>query len=443
MLDMTHPVRLGILKERPYLTDEFTNTYSALICNANLTISFGAGVASLLRQAVGRRGTVSGFLIDPMTHSVCMDRRAITNDEGRVKSGLEGLFKAYGLSDREIAKLPLTTAQAAEGLGESFVSAVLAFQRNRVRELSSEDNEYLAFADAAGKSLPAFDPGIVMAPYLYMNDGPDAKVLLKINGKLYERARALTPHVAALVAVQKTLIRDVEFRSSLVEQLSDLKPPLVLLWIARLDEHRNLGSEFWAAKDLMLQLARKNLQVVRLYASFFTYSLREPNLIGVAHGPGYGEERNEVPVGGGIPRPKYYFPPLYRRLDFDKAAVFVKNEIKDAGEFFRRVCGCPQCRAVIGKDLANFDLYGEVRSTRMTVYDRATKIGEEREIEYASPEQLERATKHYMYAKFDEVRGAQSMSRPQLQTLLRSNLEWFQATVLQDEAQHLSVWAQD
>ena len=443
MLDLTHPVRLGILKERPFLTGALSCTYTSLVCNANLMMSFGGGVASLLQQVVGNNGTVSGFLVDPITHSLCVDRRAISNDDGAVKSGLDKLFRAYGLGDSEIAALPLSPHRAAEVLDEEFVGAVLSFQRTRVRDLASGDEEYVAFAEAGSRRLGAFAPGVLIAPYLYVDDGPDAELQLRTNRRLFEVARALEPDVAAYVAIHKALVDNADFRRSISDQLTETKPSLVLLWVTRLDEHRGLGSEFRATRDLMLRLARAGLRVVRLYGSFFTYTLCEPGLLGVAHGPGYGEERNEVPVGGGLPRPKFYMPVLHRRVDFQDALLYVTREVRTVEEYFERVCKCPQCRETLGSDLRNFELYGELRTTRKVAYDPVTKVGEEREIEYASPEALERATKHYMWCKFQEINLVRKLGRSEVQAMLRRDLNSLDGTILADKAQHLAIWAED
>jgi hypothetical protein len=445
-MNLNHPIRLGILKERSYLVQHFTATYSALLCNANLIVTFGGGVGNLLRQSVGK-GSVSGFLVDPMTHILNVSRKAIIDSTKKeIKPGIRKLLDKYEVPDSIVKTLPLDVAKYGEKIiNTTFVSAVLDFQKKAVRETAKEDKEYIEFADSANVPLTSFDPGIIIAPYLFINDdSQDASITLQINKKLFLVAQRLEGQkVCAYLMIHQSALSNPDFRNSIITIYKELSPKALFLWITRLSEHEPTGNSFQDARALVMGLVAENIPIVRVYGSFYSYTLREENLIGVVHGPGYGEERNEIPVGGGLPRPKFYLPRLHKRIDFTDAEIYLKQiGVTSYQQYYNEICNCPACREIIGQNLDNFRLFGKVLTTTKRQYDPKTKRTKEVLIEYASPDSVKLTTNHYMYSKYDEINNIQELSRAQVQEMLRQSYRHFEVTPLKSEAAHLLLWAE-
>ena len=83
------------------------------------------------------------------------------------------------------------------------------------------------------------------------------------------------------------------------------------------------------------------------------------SMTGVAHGPEFGEYRSVVPVGGGIPIPKYYMRELHIRMMYESALRLIENMgwRSDAETYYKNVCGCKECRDVIKDDIGKLHAF--------------------------------------------------------------------------------------
>ena len=97
----------------------------------------------------------------------------------------------------------------------------------------------------------------------------------------------------------------------------------ILLWVDELDES-SVGKQLLKRfTELIRGLKNRGKQVYNLYGGYFSVLLGRADggmLDGVCHGPEYGESRSVVPVGGGFPVARFYYPEVHTRVRYADAA---------------------------------------------------------------------------------------------------------------------------
>jgi uncharacterized protein Usg len=154
-----------------------------------------------------------------------------------------------------------------------------------------------------------------------------------------------------------------------------------------------------------------------------------PNLIGVSHGLEYGESRSVVPVGGGFPTAKFYYPKLHIRLIFRDAfrAVRASNGTNSVDEYHNQICNCKMCKEVIINDPEiNFEEYGR------TVQKKGGRP-------YPATETKDKTVAHYMWCKKREYRFAPS--KDNVIQELNETKKLLGGTLHSSNVQHCKVWS--
>jgi len=330
-------LRLGTHAEKKFFAER-QDLFDVVVFNANLVEYSAGAVASF---AIGTL-EAKPFFIDPITHAFAQSPRHIMRwkeEDGErslvVKLSIKGLAKRYGrVIQRKVEQRRAVTPSDFQDASdrEQLCKAVVDFQKGRLYEALEEDRKYL--------DEERVGPALVIAPYFYM-DTISLRQWLPTNADLVSivvRSGQPVP-VFAEIVIDKRLLEDREAIDDIVATYEPLQCNGFLIWISDFSEHAASRLTLRRFRDLVSRLGAGGRPVYNLYGGYFSALLAfDGQLSGFCHGPGYGEERNVVPVGGGIPRPKYYFTPLHRRFLHRRIELFLVQEEWTAEQFLREVC---------------------------------------------------------------------------------------------------------
>lgn len=424
-------LRLGTHAEKDYFAVG-GNLFDVVVFNANLVEYSAGAIASFVI------GTLPGkpFFIDPITHAFGHSPRHIMRwkeEDGErslvVKRSIERLARRYGtVIERRVestrAVTPGDLAQPSER--EELCNNVIEFQIRRLYEGLEDDRKYLGDQEIR--------PSLVIAPYFYMNV-TSFEDWLPINCSLVSiatRSHQEVP-VFAEIVLDRQILEDDESIGRIVREYGALECDGFLIWISDFSEHGASRLALRGFRNLVRMLGGGERPVYNLYGGYFSALLYFDGLTGFCHGPGYGEMRNVVPVGGGIPRPKYYFTPLHNRFLHREIELLLAQEGWTAEQFLREVCDCSICRLVIDENIDNFRIFGE---TEVRLRDDGTSY------HIPTARAARNSTLHYMHAKRREVENVRNASdRSALIADLVATYRRFEPSFGPAEAGHLVTWA--
>jgi len=434
-----HIVRYGTAADQKFMANEFADTYDQIVINANMV----AHMPSALRRFL--EGTSKPYFIDPQTHAFQHDIGHLQSDSTEdIKRSIKGLIQAYGepvlsiVGKRKESVLPddfKNTARRVE-----FCQKVLQFQKDTLPKESeaSDVAKYYEFAaEEEGTSPYSFAPSMVVAPYFYMT----AKTFsewLNINLMCAQDSRdACSGPLGVQIVISRELLVDRRMRNALCTRYRRLKPDCFLVWVDGLTEQEASEVELGALVDLLKRLTAE-AQVVNLYGGYFSVALKHcgtvPGLSGVTHSMEYGESRGVVPVGGGIPVAKYYYPALHVRLPFRDAVRAARESggFRSVASFRERVCGCAECVQVTARNPeVDFGVYGKTRP--VSFFRRNQPIV----TEYPIQETKEHCVRHYMWCKSQEFRFADCDA---IRSSLAQAHEAFKRVLGLETVAHCNVW---
>jgi hypothetical protein len=392
-----HYIRLGIHSEQQFLETN-KDKYDTVVINGNLAHYFASATATLL----GSKLKGKGFIIDPVTHAFGHHPRYIMTqaEEGhksRVKSSIQGLGELYGppvstaiavpTRPRAVTKKDFSSEKAMRPFAEN----VLAFQAGFVaNSVSPEDRKY--FID----DVSTLRPNFLIAPYFYM-ESSTLDDWLEINLDFVKLSKGTMPQssiYAEIVIDRDILDKDADL-NRIISAYGGLKDcDGFLLWVSDLTEQAASLPTLKGMKRLVADLSKASGKpIVNLFGGYFSLLLTKFGLTGVCHGPGYGEERDVVPVGGGLPTSKFYLTPVHQRLLYREVAFLVQSKAwKNADQFHREICNGKTCRDTLQGNLDNFYRFGEE-----TIFQKKT-----RSYSFPTTEARIRTTHHYLEAKNSE-----------------------------------------
>ncbi len=424
-------LRLGTHAEKDYFAVG-RDLFDVVVFNANLVEYTAGAVASFVIGTLGEKP----FFIDPITHAFGHSPRHIMRwkeEDGErslvVKRSIARLTERYGavirrkVQDRR-AVTPTDFTRVSDR--EDLCEAVIGFQMGRLHEALEEDRKYLGEEQIR--------PALVIPPYFYMDVNSFAD-WLPINSDFASNVVSSVQPVPvfAEIVIDKRLLEDEEAINDIVRTYQALQCDGFLIWISDFSEHAASRLSLRGFRHLVSGLGAGDRPVYNLYGGYFSALLAFDGLSGFCHGPGYGEGRNVVPVGGGIPRPKYYFTPLHNRFLHSVIELFLVQEGWTAERFLGEVCACSVCRQVIDEDIDNFRIFG-----KMVV--RVREDGTSYQIPTARA--VNCSTLHYMQAKRHEVENVRNASdRNSLVADLIAAYQRFQPFFDSDDVRHLMTWA--
>lgn len=435
---LKHYLRLGIHAEQRFF-EENQDKYDIVVLNASLACYFASATATLMAGKLANKK----FIIDPMTHAFAHNPRYIMTEEGgrerpHVKSSIAGLADVYGppvstavgdgTKPRPLDRKDFGSAKAISSLAEKVVGFQEGFLANA---MPAEDRKYLP------DDFPMLlKPLYLIAPYFYMESGTIDK-WLGLNLDLAEAAKKVAPN--GEVYAEIVIDRGILDSQPEIDRITGAYVGLdrcdgFLIWISDLDEHEAGLSTLAGLKRLVASLSKTGKPVINLFGGYYSLLLTvSAGLTGVCHGPGYGEERDVVPVGGGLPVSKYYLTPVHRRLLYSQVELLVNTPVwSSAGQFHGEVCSGETCKSVLHGDLSNFYKFGE---------ETVTQKGR-RTYSFPTTDARYLTTQHYLEAKAQEFSFVSSASHSDVLGQLREARDRYQAFMTGAQLRYLDTWTE-
>lgn len=438
MKNLKHWIRYGIPKDQKYIS-EYRDSLDGIVINANMVVHMPNAIAGFLAE----RTTDKPFFIDPLTHAF-QHKLDVNPETGKssIKPSLKKLRDRYGEPIKTVLNdenpRSVTPDDFSGDKAKVFCKSVLEFQKTYLNKIleSRESYEYLKYLKEE-KSI-VLKPRFLVAPYFYMSS-LTFDDWLPLNLKFIKFARENFPNdsIFAEIVIDKEVLNDAERCTDLVKKYTAVNPDGYLVWIDDFDTtqvgKKLLGNFMNFIKDLRIQ----DNPVINLYGGYFSVLLTKlkDGLTGMVHGPEYGESRSVVPVGGGMPLARYYFPSLHKRMIYGEVAniltnrnIFKKN---DFTWFYREVCGCKICKGTLNKNMHNFEFFGRSKPFKL----RPTIVRY-----YPLEETKDKCLRHYLEVKareFEEIK--QNSLRDALKKLGGAFNEYKGLLGLEDTV-YLRVW---
>ena len=436
-MPLDHWMLFGTFAQQDYFEYPDVGTYQGVIINANMAAHAPAGLAAFLLEKTAK----SSYIIDPLTHAFQHDPEVLLSKKGEPKSSIMALAEEYGEPFISRAgKGPLSpTDLSGNAVVEALVERCVDFQCNQM-------TGYMKVSKAAkylDESEVIVSPYAVIAPYFYMTE-TTWREWLRVNEEAARCTRALVGkdmRVFGSIVISKAVLVSKKVIDYIVETYMSLPLDGALIWIDDLEElaasKEELVSLLYLARSLRNGGKR---EAINLHGGYFSVLAGGPvgghALSGVSHGPEYGEAREIVPVGGGIPIARFYIPDLHARIKYrDAVRMFTaRHWLGSAEAFYANVCRCEACRETIGEDPANFTAYGE--SVVKTVNRRHGLT----RIDFPTKEARDRCLKHYLQRKKREFDAAAGAEGDVLMEDLRKGFEKYKGIAGLEGVAHLKVW---
>ena len=156
------------------------------------------------------------------------------------------------------------------------------------------------------------------------------------------------------------LLTDPVLSTEVIKNLISSKPAGVWLWFSRFDE-RLASKEQLSSLRWWVEKLSPSMSVFNLHGGF-SITLSKFGMTGIAHGVGYGEQKDVVPViGQSTPTVQYYVRALHGKYSVPLITrCFSSLGIKTPADFFSKICDCVICQGIIGGNLGAFAQYGEI-----------------------------------------------------------------------------------
>lgn len=430
-----HLMRLGVHAEQQFFIEN-TDSYDMVLFNANLAHYFSGGTASLI---VGKLHD-KPFIIDPITHAFGHNPRYIRaeSDDGNeapIKASLAGLAEEYGAPVTDVlgnrGVLPEDFSSKAKLSG--FTERVLRFQEDGLANaLDPSDAKYIG-----GNHAEILTPYAIIAPYFYMKRG-DVQDWLPINIELIRASRSVIGDRAlfAELVIDRGLLDTSDTLQEIAQSYQGIAEcDGYFLWISDHSEHDSAMSTLRGLRELTATLAETGKPVVNLYAGYFSTMLINYGMSGICHGPGYGEDRDVIPVGGGMPTSKFYLTPVHQRMLFrDVQFMVAAGAWSNEEDFFENVCSGPTCTRVLGGGLRdNFYRFGE---------EVVSEGRDGRSYTFPTPQAKALTTNHYIEAKALEFEKATNSNPEELIAELIEARQKYERFLPGAQLRYLDYWAE-
>jgi len=435
-------------EKRYFLGPEHHGLYDIIALNGNIVSHAPEGVAAFLATAA------KDFYIDPQTHAfqhaTIHLKRDVSDKKKKeppryefkpsiIKLANERLgapFSNVITNDRPISPTVFfDNGNIKDDVIESVCQSVKQFQLEMIEsELDDEAKEFM-------EGSPGFKPKFVIAPYFYLSQH-HWREWLEINISCYQRMKELVQEVPTYLSL--VVSRDaLDSYTDIVTAISKVKPNGILLWIDSHFEEELRKSEVGKYIHFTKELKKSTETLHNSHGGYLSVLLchSEINgLDGVAHSVNYGEHRNVVPIGGGLPMARFYLHPVHSRLRWGDAADIVQPRgwLDSVDSYRENICKCHQCQELFdekGSAEKAFDLYG--KSNPVTITRRNGTIVR---LDYPTKEAKQAATRHYLYNKAKEFDDIQKKTCSELLQDLKTTYNEISAVVGEDAVAHLLTW---
>jgi hypothetical protein len=440
-------LRLGSHSEKEYV-EKTIKQFDGVMVGANLLQATPGATASLLFKLNKQAGCP--YYVDPMTYAF---GAYVDPDTGRVRSDLDWIKsdkKVKGQTGKFVRDFKSSYSKLAESFGLPFLAAVnrsraidpadfnskqvvedacrtvLSFQADLLRNVFRQDPVTAAFAD----EFPT--PAALLAPYFYIEESRMAD-WIALNRRLALASTAVRNDLPVHVVIcgHRSLLSSAAHSRTIVDGLKECNPAGVWLWFSRFDEHGASLEELKALRSWVEELSPQ-MPVFNMHGSYFSLALSRLGMAGIAHGVGYGEQKDVVPViGQSTPTVQYYVRSLHAKFSVPQITrCFTALGVTTPDQFFKIICDCIICKNIIGKDLNAFAQFGEIHYSRPSS-KRASQ----------TPAAAKRCRFHFLLNRSIERDFVTANSLRTIADNCNAAADQWRRTILADSIGHLKTWA--
>jgi hypothetical protein len=444
-----HWIRFGKSAETK-IFKERQDTFEGMAMNANAVAHFGRALSGFIFIQARRKN----FFIDPLTHAFQHPLDKICSEKGEVRPSLKKLIDIYGEPLRatllnQTNPRPVRPDDFKPGNIEQFTQNVLAFQRNHLFNCLEDD--FKAYLEEFKDMLPS-SPLFLTPPYFYMNEPENEsyyKKWMEINKQFVEISREITEkseNIFGQLVIDQALLLKMMGEKDLLQSFLEIYRAAdgILLWVDELDEHKAFTNTLKALVYLVKSIKEKfpDKYVIALYGGYFSEMLMKTGFDGVVHGPEYGESRAVVPVGGGIPIAKYYYPSIKKRVPSNEVIPWLTHlNFSNAEAFHLNVCDCSFCkRSITGNAINDFiEIYGKTDSVEINTRWRKKIMRE-----FPTVESSNNCLAHYLEVKKREFAQVESNDLnaliKKLTGIYEAYKKYFDTWIDETHFSHLKRW---
>ncbi len=431
--DCLHVMLYGTFKENPYFLGDYKNCFDLIGFNSNIIAHAPAGIASFVSQL-----TKKDYFIDPQTYAFTQNVRHISykdkNDKWVLKKSIEKLAVIYGSIIKEKAgKMPIILDDFNNNISYEICKNVLNFELNILND-AVQESTYKDFLDYSGEKLK---PSFLIPPYFLLEpDYLDNEINQNITFIKYAKEINKDNPIFAELVIHKDIIINEKFVEKIKNGYKDCNADGIILWIDSLEESSETITNSYLIKyiDFLNSMTECKKPIILLHGSYLSIILSSNGyklLAGVGHGIEYGESRPVIPVGGGVPTAKYYFPNFHKRVDYHPDAediLLEKKWNKKPEDYFKNVCNCSICKEIINDPVdKSFSLFG------------LTKTSVKNNKLYPTSEALDKSRRHYLNNKNNEYEFCRKSDKSEILIDLENNYK-IADTIVSYSFDHLKKW---
>ena len=313
-----------------------------IVLNANLAESSAASCASFVDKMS------RPFCFDPVSYRFTVPEWLLQErGEGPEKRNYSRLWKKYSSGIEPWSGDPLADAREVMSLSElnlaKYARNTLDYQDFQLRHAwISEAQTFVGMEPLFG----TFAPAAYTAPYLIQTRDGDRSTVAAASLARLTAELAKPRGTMAVVAMEPDLLDDPARMALIAKLYASCGAHAVWIWTVGLPAIAlaDRPTRFTNYLRLVRTLSDAGVEVGIMYGGFLAALLRFVGVKAISHGLMYGEVRGAVPAGGG-PLPNFYWPPLHRFVNYERAKAMVES--MTPSEFLERVCACDICRTLV------------------------------------------------------------------------------------------------
>lgn len=431
-----HLIRMGMAKEEPLIQQSIPGT-DVVVLKANLVAHMKDGLSAFLFNWNPHN---PGYVIDPFLYAFQQDPdqfySATVGASGnpKLKRSVQKLLDAYGLPVSEAINnyRPVYPSDFRDNVDE-FVKRVSEFQLSTLQAKGTDLESFFTYFQMDQSAAPR----ILIAASFSLNHS-SASEWLPINCTMAEKTGIFYPQhdVYAQIIIDQDVLWDEDLAEKIIKSYNALPIEGVIIWVSGMSEH---DAPVRLLKQYLSFLERLRHNKIIWFGSYFSvmlsrYFQETYGVVGVVHGPGYGEDREVDPAGGGFPVAKFYFPALHRRLNYGVALMAARRDLSEPKDYLTNVCHCQLCEQLVNK-------YGPAEA--FAHYGRTQTIFYQRQgVEVSADVPIANAANacalHFLHVKEWEYHGAAEW--PDVRDKMGEAAARYHERIPEQEIQHLHNW---
>ena len=156
-------------------------------------------------------------------------------------------------------------------------------------------------------------------------------------------------------------------------------------------------------------------------------------MTGTAHGVGYGEQKDVVPViGQSTPTVQYYVRALHSKYSVPQIQrCYSRLGIRTPEDFSSKICDCTICTHIVGRDLDEFSQFGEIHYSRPNS-KRAAQ----------TPAAAKRCRYHFLLNRAKERDRVAKQTLEEIAVDCLASAGLWSKTIIGPATEHLKLWAE-